>query len=159
MLFVRESKMRSQVSSWRQWSALKVDSKHMSPIAQNEILQIMALKVLRDIASDIAESDIMADKSTDASNIEQLVICKCWWTRICSMWGIYCSDDSRSDKCRYNWRLHQRCAALYETQNSRCLWVVRCWLFNHDLNQKWDFCTNQETEEKKSADILLSRTL
>ena len=57
----------------------------MSPIAQNEILQIMALKVLCDKASDIAESDIMADKSTDASNVEQLVICKCWWTRRCSM--------------------------------------------------------------------------
>ena len=41
----------------------------------------MALKVLRGIASDIAESgccSIMADESTDASNIEQLVICICW---------------------------------------------------------------------------------
>ena len=57
----------------------------MSPKAQNEILQIMALKVLRGIASDMAESgyySIMADESTDAStdasNIEQLVICICW---------------------------------------------------------------------------------
>ena len=40
--------------------------------------KIMALKVLYSIASDIAESGhyiIMADESTDASNIEQLVIC------------------------------------------------------------------------------------
>ena len=45
----------------------------MSPNAQNEILQIMALKVLRGVASDIAEfNSIMADESTDASNIEQL---------------------------------------------------------------------------------------
>ena len=46
--------------------------------AQNEILQIMVLRVLRGIASDIAEYgyySIMADESTDASNIEQLVIC------------------------------------------------------------------------------------
>ena len=46
--------------------------------AQNEIPQVMALKVLRGIASDIAESgyySIMGDESTDASNIEQLVIC------------------------------------------------------------------------------------
>ena len=38
----------------------------------------MALKVLCGIASDIAESgyySIMADESSDASNIEQLVIC------------------------------------------------------------------------------------
>ena len=50
---------------------------HMSPNAQNEILQIMALKVLCGRASDIVESgyySIMADESTDASIIEQLVI-------------------------------------------------------------------------------------
>ena len=53
----------------------------MSLNAQNKILQIMALKVLRGTASDIAESayySFMADESTDASNIEQLVICMCW---------------------------------------------------------------------------------
>ena len=45
------------------------------------VLQILALKVLCGIASDIAESgyySIMADESTDASNIEQLVICIHW---------------------------------------------------------------------------------
>ena len=55
--------------------------KHFSSGAQNEILQIMALKVLRGIASDIAESgyySIMADETTDANNIEQLVICIRW---------------------------------------------------------------------------------
>ena len=53
----------------------------MNPNAQNEILQILALNELHGIASDIAESgnySIMADESTDASNIEQLVICICW---------------------------------------------------------------------------------
>ena len=53
----------------------------MSPNAQNKILQIMALKVLHDIASDIAESryySIMADESTDVRNMEQLVICIRW---------------------------------------------------------------------------------
>ena len=50
----------------------------MSQNAQNEILQIMALKVLRDIASDVAESySIVADESTDVNNFEQLVICIC----------------------------------------------------------------------------------
>ena len=41
----------------------------------------MALKVLHGLASDIAESgynSIMANESTDASNIEQLVICIHW---------------------------------------------------------------------------------
>ena len=44
----------------------------------------MVLKVLCGIASDIAESgyySITAGESTDASNIEQLVICIVGWTR------------------------------------------------------------------------------
>ena len=43
--------------------------------------KIMTLKVLCGIAYDIAESGyyrIMADKSSDASNIEQIVICIHW---------------------------------------------------------------------------------
>ena len=65
----------------------------MSPNAKNEILEIMALKVLRGTASDIAESGyytIMADESSDASNIEQL------GQGDDSMLGIYWSDASRS---------------------------------------------------------------
>ena len=97
--------------------------KHMS---LNEILQIMALKVLHGIASDIAESgyySIMADQSTDASNIEQLVIYIHCVDKM-TVHGIYWSDASRSDKCRYNCCLHQRCAAAYESQNSRCSWAT-----------------------------------
>ena len=52
----------------------------MSPNAQNEILQIMALKVLHAIASDIESGyySIITEESTDASNIEQLLMCICW---------------------------------------------------------------------------------
>ena len=86
--------MRSQISGssfsklkmiqvLRKWSEKSYD-KHMTLNAQNEILQIMALKVLHGIASDIAESgycSIMADESTDASNIEQLEFAYVGWTR------------------------------------------------------------------------------
>ena len=51
------------------------------------------------------------------------------------MRGIYWYDVSRSDKCRYNCHLHQRCAAVYESQNSRCSWVVLWWMFDHDWKQ------------------------
>ena len=57
---------------------------HMNPNAHNKILQIIALKVLPGTASDVAESEyysIMADESTDVSNIEQLVICISWMDR------------------------------------------------------------------------------
>ena len=51
----------------RKWIEKSYD-KNMNPNSQNEILQVMALKVLRDIASDITESGyyrIVADESTD----------------------------------------------------------------------------------------------
>ena len=81
----------------------------MSLTAQIEILQIMALKVLRGIESDISESgyySIMADKSTDESNLEQLVTCICWVVKEMALCNASCSD-----KWRYNCCLHQRCAA------------------------------------------------
>ena len=56
-------------------SGLKYYDKHMSLNAQNEMLQIMALKVLHGIASDIAESgyySVMGDESTDASTLNSL---------------------------------------------------------------------------------------
>lgn len=60
---------------------MKYFIQHCSPAAQNEILQIMALKVMRGIANSITESgyySIMADETIDASNTEQLVICIRW---------------------------------------------------------------------------------
>ena len=64
------------------------------------------------------------------------------------MRGIYWSDASHSDKCRYNCHLHRRCAAAYESQNLRCTWEVLWWMFDHDWYQKWCSCTNQETDWK-----------
>ena len=85
------SKTRSQILSSSSFSELKTMKcfvsglksydKHVSPNGQNEILHIIALKVLCGIVSDIAKSghySIMADESTGASNTEQLVICICW---------------------------------------------------------------------------------
>ena len=51
--------------------------KHVGPNAQNEILQIMALKQLCGLISDIAESgynSIMADESTDACNARNTLV-------------------------------------------------------------------------------------
>ena len=48
---------------------------------QNEMMKVMALDVLRDVAASIQCSpvySIMADKSTDSSNREQVVICLRW---------------------------------------------------------------------------------
>ena len=77
----------------------------------------------------------MADESSDVSNIVQLVICICWVDKEITECEEYFGLMRRSDKCIYNYCLHQRCAAAYESQNSRCSWAVLCWKFDHDWNQ------------------------
>ena len=48
----------------------------------------------------------------------------------------YNDGASYSDSCRYNCHLNQRCAAAYESLNSRCSWEVLRWMFNHDSYKK-----------------------
>lgn len=52
----------------------------MSPVTQNELLQIMAMTVLQKIAAIIAgkQFSIMVDETTDVSNTEQPVLCICY---------------------------------------------------------------------------------
>ena len=64
------------ISGWMTKN-LRTD-KYTSPDIQNEILRIMALHILRVIASEIHEAQfysIMGDECTDAYNKEQLVLC------------------------------------------------------------------------------------
>ena len=56
-------------------------NKYNSPEIQNEIIEIMALHVLREIAKNIQNAGIytiMADETADVSNTEQLVFCIRW---------------------------------------------------------------------------------
>ena len=56
------------------WMGQSRNDKYTSPEIQNEVLQIIGLKILRDIASDIGRNHfvIMLDEATDTSNGEQL---------------------------------------------------------------------------------------
>ena len=59
----------------------KKTDKYTSPIIQNEMLKIMGLRVLRDIADSLQKAkyfSLMADKVTDTSNREQVAICIRW---------------------------------------------------------------------------------
>ncbi len=59
----------------------KKTDKYTSPIIQNEMLQIMGLKILRDIADSLQKAkyfSLMADEVTDTSNREQVAICIRW---------------------------------------------------------------------------------
>ena len=62
------------------WMERKMN-KFISPQAQNELIQIMTLRVLRDIVSNIQFAPfvtIMIDESTDISNREQVVVVLRW---------------------------------------------------------------------------------
>ena len=59
------------------WLERKTD-KYVAPDMENEILKIMALQVLRQVANSLHTAPfltIMVDESVDVSNKEQLVIC------------------------------------------------------------------------------------
>ena len=66
-----------RIETWMQRKTVK----YVSHDIQNELLKIMALSVLRRIASCISSAKfycIMCDECTDTSNREQLVICIRW---------------------------------------------------------------------------------
>ena len=59
----------------------KKSNKYTSPVIQNECLQIMALRIIRQVSQNIRDSacyTIMADECTDKSNKEQFTICMRW---------------------------------------------------------------------------------
>ena len=63
-----------------EWMKKKTD-KYTSAVVQNELLKVMALKVLREIASNLQNTPfytVMADETTDSSNDEQVVVCLRW---------------------------------------------------------------------------------
>ena len=61
---------------------MKTD-KYTSGEMQNDIIQVMALEILRKVAASIRDAPfytIMADETTDMSNREQVVLCIRWVT-------------------------------------------------------------------------------
>ena len=59
----------------------KRDDKYTSPAIQNEMLEAMALAMMRQISANIQNKPfftIMADETADVSNKEQLAICIRW---------------------------------------------------------------------------------
>ena len=59
----------------------KKANKYTSPEIQNEMLEVMALEILRKLSSQLQQAKffaMMTDECTDASNCEQLVICFRW---------------------------------------------------------------------------------
>lgn len=75
--FVQIMKLRGQDNSKLFEWMNKMTNKYTSVEMENEMLQVMALKILREIAENIKNStfySIMADETTDKSSREQVVI-------------------------------------------------------------------------------------
>ena len=67
----------SEILDWLR----RKDDKYTSPVIQNEILEVIALCMLRKISENIQNAtffSIMADETADISNKEQLVVCIRW---------------------------------------------------------------------------------
>ena len=85
------------------WITKKTD-KYVSGDIQNEMLQVMALNILRKVASEIRSAEffsIMIDETTDISNKEQVVLCIRWLdTKLEShedFIGLYCVESIDAD--------------------------------------------------------------
>ena len=63
------------------WRTEKKINKYVHSTIQNEMMQTMALKILREIATNLQDSDfftMMCDEATDVKNVSQLVVCLRW---------------------------------------------------------------------------------
>lgn len=63
------------------WRTEKKINKYVHSTIQNEMMQIMALKILREIADNLRDSDfftMMCDEATDVKNVSELVVCLRW---------------------------------------------------------------------------------
>ena len=63
------------------WRTEKKINKYVHSAIENEIMQIMALRVPREVAENIQDVDfysIMCDEATDVKNVSELVVCLRW---------------------------------------------------------------------------------
>jgi len=73
-------KLRADDRRIEMWMRKKT-YKYTSSDIQNEIMKVMAFRILRDVSSAIRSSKfctIMVDETTDISNKEQVVLCLRW---------------------------------------------------------------------------------
>ena len=79
--FIQLFKLRGEDDpKFAKWLEKKTD-KYVSADIQNELLKVMSLQVLRDIATSLHSAEfysIMVDETTDVSNKEQAVLCFRW---------------------------------------------------------------------------------
>lgn len=63
------------------WRTEKKPDKYVHSTIQNEMMKLMALKILREIAENIRDADfysMMCDEATDVKNVSELVVCLRW---------------------------------------------------------------------------------
>ena len=98
-LLKTRSEDNPELKTWLQ----KSQDKFTSPDIQNEILSLMALRIVRDIASELSGRwfTVMVDETTDLSNTEQLVFCIRYVDDCLNVHeepvGFYCLESTSAD--------------------------------------------------------------
>ena len=98
----------------------KKTDKYTSPQIQNEILSIIALRILRDIGDSIRSTpyySLMADEVTDSSNREQVVICLRWVEESRTTGRFHWSVQSRFYCSRCHCESSERYAFAFQSEH------------------------------------------
>ena len=77
-IYILREEYNQRLKAWR---TEKKINKYVHSTIQNEMMQIMALRVLREVAENIQNVDfysIMCDEATDVKNVSELLVCLRW---------------------------------------------------------------------------------
>ena len=116
-------------------------NKYISPQGQNELIQTMALRVLRDIVANIQHTPfftIMVDETADISNRDHVVIVLRWIASDLQVYedfiGLYAADDIKAATLAAIVKdcLHQIKSCNYHNTSS----VLR-WCFYNVRMKEW----------------------
>ena len=79
--------------------------KYTSPEMQNEMVKVMALRVLRKVSANLQNASfytVMLDETTDVANVEQVVVCLRWVSERFEVYedfvGLYQVESTQSEK-------------------------------------------------------------
>ena len=86
------------------WVKQKTD-KYTSPEMQNEMVKVMALRILRKISTNLQSTSfytVMLDETTDVANVEQVVVCLRWVSEKFEVYedfvGLYQVESTEAEK-------------------------------------------------------------
>ena len=102
------------------WRTEKKTDKYVHSTIQNEMMKLMALRILRDVVRNIRDSDfysMVCDEATDVGNVSQFVVCL--------RWVVAANVTMAARPC-----LAQKMAVQFEKRNEHCTHTAMHILFD-----------------------------